>query len=293
MLAPALAVLLATSAACSPDALKQMVSQQAHQADGKIGVSARALDGVQRFSYHGSRHFPMQSVYKLPIALAVLHQIEAGRLKLDQTIHVDADDMVPPAEHSPLRDNHPTGGDFTVSDLLERSIVDSDGSASDILLRVIGGTKIVRRYLKQEHVHGIHVVHTEAQLEDDDHAQYDDYAQPDAMVELLAQLQQGKLANPADTALLLGWMRKTETGADRIRAKLPPGAEVADKTGSSGTTNGVAAATNDVAIITLPNRQPMLLAIFLSDARAASKQRSAAIADIASALYSCWAEDSK
>lgn len=230
----------------------------------------------------------MQSVYKLPIAVATLHRVEEGRLKLDQTVKVVPGDLIPPAGHSPLRDHFPKGGDFNLEDLLQRAIVDSDGTASDVLMRVLGGAKKVRRYMKEAAIKQVHVKHTEAQIIDDTHAQYADSAQPDAMVELLGRLQQGKLLNAAHTSLLLGWMKQTETGRDRIRGKLPPGTEVADKTGSSGTHEGLTPATNDVGIVMLPSGQHLAMAIFLSDAKANPAARNAAIADVASEIFACW-----
>jgi beta-lactamase class A len=292
VLLPAIAIWMTTATACSPEDVTKAVRSAAHAANGKIGVSAMVVESRQSFSYHGRRHFPMQSVYKLPIAIAALHRVEEGKLKLDQSVQVQPEDLIPPAGHSPLRDKHPKGGEFTVEDLLKRAIVDSDGSASDVLLRVLGGTRDVRRSMKQDEIRKIHVRHTEAQLIDDTHAQYADSTEPEAMVELLARLQQGKLLNPASTALLLGWMKQTETGHDRIRAKLPAGTEVADKTGSSGTNQGLTPATNDVGLITLPNGQHLAIAIFLSDAKANTAQRNAAIADVASQIWKCWSNRS-
>jgi len=231
----------------------------------------------------------MQSVYKLPIALATLHRVEEGQLKLDQVVAVQPEDLIAPAGHSPLRDKHPKGGDFPLEDLLKRAIVDSDGSASDVLLRVLGGAREVRRYMKQTDIKHIRVQHTEAQLLDDTHAQYADSATPDAMVDLLTRLQQGKLLNPENTARLLGWMKETQTGLDRIRAKLPAGTIVADKTGSSGTHEGLTPATNDVALVTFPDGRNMAIAIFISDSKASTAIRTDAIANIAHEIWNCWA----
>ena len=44
----------------------------------------------------GSKHFPMQSVYKLPIVMAVLAGTDSGQLKLDQKVHISSADLVPP-----------------------------------------------------------------------------------------------------------------------------------------------------------------------------------------------------
>jgi beta-lactamase class A len=177
--------------------------------------------------------------------------------------------------------------------LLKRSIVDSDGSASDAVMHLLGGPREVRRYMKQAEIKQIHVEHTEMQLIDNNHFQYDDWAKPDGIVNLLVRLQAGKLLNETDTALLLGWMRETTTGADRIRAMLPKETEVADKTGTSGMNDGIAPATNDVGLVTLPTGQHLAIAIFLSDAKGDTKARNAAIAGVAREVWDCWTEEQK
>ncbi len=293
MLVPAIVLWMATAASCSPKALTSDVKSAARTVKGKVGVSAAVLDSPQSFQFRGNRHFPMQSVYKLPIALAVLHRVEEGKLQLDQSVTVEEGDLIPPAGHSPLRDKYRKGGEFTLEDLLRRAIVDSDGSASDVLLRLLGGARGVRRFMKDVDLKAIHVVHTEAQLIDDTQAQYQDSAKPDGIVDLLERLEKGKLLNPSHTALLLGWMRETNTGRERIRAKLPAGTVVADKTGSSATYEGLTPATNDVGLVTFPDGRTMAIAIFVSDAKTDAATRNSVIAGIAHELWECWAEPLK
>ena len=91
----------------------------------------------------------MQSVYKLPIVMAVLDQVDRKALTLNQKVSLSAGDMVPAASHSPMRDAHPRGGiDISVRELIRAAIVDSDGTASDVLLRLAGGGPRVTAYLR-------------------------------------------------------------------------------------------------------------------------------------------------
>ena len=270
---------------CSSQAMKNIEQS----VEGKLGVSA-VVEGQKAFEYHGRKHFPMQSVYKLPIAIAVLHEIEQGRLELNRTVHVQPEQMIPPAGHSPLRDKFHDGGEFTVEDLLRRAIVDSDGSASDVLLRVIGGPKTVQRFLREKKIKGVRVKHTEAQIIEDAKAQYEDSATPEGMTGLLLELKDGKLLNEKHTRLLLEWMRESQTGKDRLRAKLPAGTVVEDKTGSSGTSDGKTAATNDVGLVMLPDGKAMAVAVFVMDSRANVAARNGAIAEVGRVMWECWAK---
>jgi beta-lactamase class A len=83
-------------------------------------------------------------------------------------------------------------------------------------------------------------------------------------------------------------MEESQTGAARIRNLLPKGTVVADKTGASGMQNGMAAATKDIALVTLPDGRHMAIAIFVSDSAAADAVRDSMIAKIALAGWDVW-----
>ncbi len=74
---------------------------------------------------------------------------------------------------------------------------------------------------------------------------------------------------------LLGWLRACETGKDRLRARLPQGWTVGDKTGSAGR-----CAVNDIAIAWPPGRAPILIAASMSDGEAGLRRLQAAHADV-------------
>ena len=105
------------------------------------------------------------------------------------------------------------------------------------------------------------------------------------MVALLRLLADHSPLSPEHTQLLLGLMASTHTGDRRIRALLPPGTQVADKTGTSGTSRNFTNATNDVGLITLPNGQRLALAILVADSAAPEATRERVIAEIARAVY--------
>src|SRR5262245_28393819 len=85
---------------------------------GRIGAAAVILETGERAAIRGSERFPMQSVYKFPIAMAVLHEVDSGNLKLDQSIRIERRELVPPALHSPIRDRYPDGGSLPLREIL-------------------------------------------------------------------------------------------------------------------------------------------------------------------------------
>jgi beta-lactamase class A len=278
--------LLITSTAClSAQTLQQNLANIAADATGKVFVTC-SLPGVTldcNLNAHG--HPPMQSTFKLPLAVYVLHEVEQGKLRLDQPIRFLPSDRYP-GTYSPLQDAHPDANiNVPLSDLLQLSVGRSDNTATDIMLRIIGGPPVVQRYLDSLGLSAIHLRDSERGLHDEFQAQYRNDAEPVAMVALLRMLADRSPLNAEHTALLDRWMTESTTGPHRIHGLLPPGTTVAHKTGTSGETHGLAPATNDVGLITLPDGRRLALAIFVTDSHADEATRDAVIAKISRAIY--------
>jgi beta-lactamase class A len=246
-------------------------------ADGHVGAAAEILESRKKIlEFHANDPFPMQSVYKLPIAMAVLNEIDHGRLKLDQIVHVAKSDYLRAGQGSPLRDTHPEGADVSVRELMRLAVSESDGSASDVLLGLIGGPKTVTKYLWGLGVKKMVVRDTERRIGSDWSIQYENWATPAGAIELLRKV---------DQPLILKFMTDSMTGPGRIRAGLPRGTVLAHKTGTGGTRDGVTSATNDIGIITLPDGRHLAIAVFVADAKADEATRDAVIAKLAKAAW--------
>lgn len=303
--------------------LEEQIRAIASEARGKVGVAAVLLETGDAAMLASDEQFPMQSVYKLPIAMAVIEQVRVGKLDLDETIGVTKEDMVREGQRSPLRDANPNGGEFTIRELIRLALVESDGTASDVLMRVAGGPEEVQSYLLWFGIRDINVRNTEKEIGNDWGTQYQNGATPADAVELLRYLCAGfssadlgntnetevdlpcrvenyldqaaspvgaALRNDSGSAFLLKLMSDSTPGAKRLKGHLPKGTVVAHKTGTSGTENGITAATNDIGIIYLPNGQHVAIAVFVSDSPADEKTREAVIAKIAKAAFDKWSK---
>ncbi|MGA8531910.1 MAG: class A beta-lactamase [Acidobacteriaceae bacterium] len=272
--------------------LQTQIARIAAQAHGRVGVAC-SLPGKKLDCDFGSMQLlPMQSVYKLPIALTMLHEVEQGRYKLDQPIRFRAADVPDHDVYSPLRDQYPNGNvDVQLEDLLGRAVTQSDNVACDILLRLLdrpgepgSGPAVVTAYIRRLGIAPIAVVDTERALNRNEMLQYRDSATPRALVTLLRRVADRSPITPEHTQLLLSWMISTHTADERVRAELPPGTVSADKTGTSGMDRTTDNATNDIALITLPDGRRLALAVLVADAKAPYAVRERVIAEIAKAI---------
>ena len=284
---------------------------------GTVGVSLIHVESGATLSVRGDERFPMASVYKLPIAIELLAQVSAGRLSLDRPIALAPSDI---RACCTLSRRHPRGDvTLTAGELLELMITESDNTASDAVLKLVGGPPVVERRMRTLGFDTINVNRFEGdinfemtgvanpppQAEWTLDLQYRlisevtpdalrearerytttdrrDTSTPDDMARLLGRLQLGNILPPQQTMLLLDLMARAKTGPRRLKALLPPDTIVAHKT---GTTDVV---INDVGIITLPPDSAidghLALAVFvINGGRASTMQQT--IAQIGGASY--------
>ena len=267
--------------------LRAQIKQISEAARGRVGVTATVLETGESVSLNGNQRFPMQSVYKLPIAMAVLERVDRGKLKLNQKIRVKTSDVV---RGSQILDQKSIGVELTLTELLKYMVSDSDNTACDVLLRLVGEPKIVTQYLRDLGVNDIVVSNTEQELMQDPAVQYRNDATPDAAVVLLRAFHEGKGLSKSSQALLRRLMIETSTGKKRIKGLLPNGTVVAHKTGTSATVKGVTAATNDVGLVMLPNGQNLAIAVFVADSTAEAAIREQMIAKVTRTVWDEWSK---
>jgi len=274
--------LAATATAQTP--LHQRLAHIASEAQGKVYVSC-SLPGVKLdcdLAPHSRP--PMQSTFKFPLALVMLHQVELGKFQLDQPIRFLKSDRS--VTYSPLQEEFPDADvDVPLRKIIKLTVETSDNTAADIQLRLIGGPAVLQQYLDSLGLSAIHQQDSEHTLHGNQKLQYRDYAEPAAMVALLRLFADHSPLNPEHTALLNGWMLEATSGPNRIKGLLPADTPIAHKTGSSGVEWGIIPATNDVGLITLPNGRRLALAIFITDAHASQDTCEHAIAAVAKAIY--------
>jgi beta-lactamase class A len=299
--------------------LESEIARIAAGSGGTVGATAVHVESGERVSVRGGERFPMQSVYKLPIALEVLRRVDAGRLALDSVIPIRPADLR--YGYSPIAEaGRRATQRFTVRELLRRMVGESDNTASDRLLALAGGPAAVTANLRRLGVEGVRVDRSEGRLGLDFNgvpyaparealdsvearlarvpaatrsaaaARYladpRDTATPDAMARLLVLLQQGRAGLRADShALLVTMMTETPTGANRLKGMLPAGTVVAHKTGTSGTVDGMTAVVNDVGVVTLADGSHVALAVFVKRSARGTEAAERAIARIARAVY--------
>jgi beta-lactamase class A len=283
--------------ASGQSALQSKVTAIAADARGTVSVSCLLAGTDLNCDLHPHNHAPMQSMFKFPLALTVLHLADAGKLlpnqrpgesldlTLDRTVRFLPEDRIPHA-YSPLTDRYPEANvDVPLRELIQLAAGESDNAATETLLRIIGGPSVVQSYIRSLGIAEFQLQDGERGLHRDPSAQYRNWIAPATAVQLLERLVNSPPLSHSANEFLLQILTASLTGPNRLRAGLPQGTVLAHKTGTSGEHDGKAEATNDIGLITLPDGRRLAVAVFVTDARADEATRDSVIARIGRAAY--------
>lgn len=255
-----LAVLVAAVAACAatpaPRAagvlaadtvgLRAALEREVEGYAGVVGITVRDLSSGWTLSIRGDETFPSASLIKVPVLVALLDEVHAGRMALDEPITMVARDRV---GGSGILKHMASGHRMTLEEAAWLMITLSDNTATNLLLDKLDirtvGTKMEALGLPRSKIHS-KTFRRETSIAMDSSVRYGlGVTTPDETVELLTLLHNGSAVSPALDSLAIAMLRANQDGAMLVRW-LPPGVAVAHKTGS------VDRARNDCGIVYAP-----------------------------------------
>lgn len=253
------------TSAQTTDSLKQKIEQIISTKKADVGVSIMGIEDKDTLSINGNRHYPMQSVFKFHIAIVVLAEVDNGNLSLNQEINIKKTDLIQDT-WSPIKAKFPNGVKLTLAEVIRYTVSESDNIGCDILLRLIGGTKIVNRYFLNKNFKDISIQASEEEMHKDWNVQFTNWTTTNSANNLLKAFYEEKLLSKKSNYFLWKTMTETTTGKKRMKGQLPASTIVAHKTGTSGTNEkGISAAVNDMGIVTLANGKHFIITIFVSN----------------------------
>jgi beta-lactamase class A len=257
-----------------------------------IGCYIAGWNADDTISINGDKHFPMQSVFKFPLAMAILNAVDKGKLQLQQEVFIP-DSLLRAPTWSPIRDQYPKGNiSLSLEKILGYTVTQSDNIGCDMLLGLIGGPKGLEAYIHEIGIYPIAISVTEADMHKTWDAQFNNWVTPKAMDALLRKFYTGEVLSKSSHDLLWKMMVATNTGTDRIKGQLPAGTTVAHKTGSSGTNKeGLTAAINDGGIVTLPNGRRFTISVFVSNSKESDTTNAGIIAALSKIAWDYFAAD--
>jgi len=244
---------------------------------GRLGVAVLDTGSGRQAGHRQEERFPMCSTFKLLAAGAVLARVDEGQERLDRRIRYAKEDLV---TYSPVTEKHAGAGGMTVAELCEAAITLSDNGAANLMLDSLGGPAGLTRWLRGLGDDVSRLDRRETELNEARPGDPRDTTSPAAMLADLRALTLGDALSGASRAQLRSWLRGCRTGDASLRARLPQGWQVEDKTGSGA--NGT---RNDVGLLCPPGgRAPVLVAAYLTGSPGESAARDAVLAEVGAAV---------
>ena len=276
---------VSTSLSAQMRSLKSSVIEISKTFPCDVGVSVLHVERNDTFAVNGKKHYPMQSVFKFHLALAVLEQIDKGNLKLEQNVRVYKDQYF--NTHSPLIKTYPEGNvDLSLKTLLEYTIIESDNLGCDLLFDAIGGPKKVNHFIHTLGIDDVSILNTEREMHEVTDRQFQNWTTPLAMTALLKEFYLKKILQPSTHDFLWTTLTKTSVGPRRIKGLLPKETVVAHRTGTGAPdAEGYLSAVNNSGIIVLPNGDHVIISVFITHLKGEIKDGEDVIAKISKAVY--------
>jgi len=262
--------------ASGSDALAGKMTELEARSGGRLGVAVLDTANGKLHGWRGDERFPMCSTFKFLLAAAVLKAVDQGKDRLDRRIPVTKADLVP---YAPFAETRLNGTPPTVAELCEAAMTLSDNVAANLLLPGIGNPAGLTAFMRGIGDKTTRLDRNEPTLNTAIPGDPRDTTTPAAMVRSMERILVGDVLRPDSRRQLIDWMVANKTGDKRLRAGLPAGWRVGDKTGTG--TNGTA---NDIAIVWPEGRAPLLVACYLTQTAEGFKQQDSIHAEVARAV---------
>lgn len=253
----------------APDGVAAQLAMLERKHGGRLGVAMLDTGSGKGAGHRADERFLMCSTFKLLLAAAVLKRVDEGRERLDRRIVFGKDVVL---DWAPVTGKHVGRPGMTVAELCEAAITLSDNTAANLLITRIGGPGVVTAFARS--LGDPHTVLDRMEPELNPR----DTTTPNAMLGDMQKLLLGDVLSQASRGQLTHWLLNCRTGLQSLRAGLPNGWRVGDKTGQwDGNGTGT---NNDVAIVWPPGRKPLLVAAYYMTDTTDVAARKAVLAEV-------------
>lgn len=254
------------------DALQDALRDIETKARGRLGVHFIDTATGREQGWRMDERFLMLSSFKLLASALVLDRADRGEESLERRIRYRRQDLV---SWSPVTERHVGGEGLSLAQLCEATLTTSDNTAANLILASYGGPAALTAFARRlgDRVTRLDRMEPELNVRAAGGEPLDTTT-PRAMAHTLRALLVGDALSPASRARLLQWLLANTTGGKRLRAGLPAGWRIGEKTGTAGDD------ANDIGIAFPPQRAPLIVTAYLAESVTDSATRETALASV-------------
>lgn len=263
--------------AVTPLPLEQVQAIEA-RSGGRLGVALYSPKSHQMWSYKGAQSFPLMSTFK-PLACAkLLKDASKGALKLEEEVEIRQRDLVSYSPVVRLR----VGSAMSLAELCATTLETSDNAAANLILKKIGGPDKLTAFLRTSGDTRTQLDRNEPSLNFVSAGDRRDSSSPETMARTLSELILGDVLDGQASAQLSQWMAANRVSDSLLRAHLPKGWKIIDKSGYDdkyGSRAIIAVVWNEV-------KEPLVISVYLGQSGKSLKEVNATLADMGKLIFS-------
>ncbi|RAX03560.1 MULTISPECIES: class A beta-lactamase [unclassified Photorhabdus] len=247
-----------------PSSLHKQLAELENSIKGRLGVALINTANGQEIQYRGDERFPFCSTFKLILVAAVLHKSMSQSELLAKHIHYRESDLL---SYAPIARKNIHQG-MSVTQLCAATVQYSDNTAANLLIKELGGLEAVNRFVQGIGDPAFRLDRCEPDLNSAIPGDLRDTTTPAAMAASVKKIVLGEVLAAPQREQLIAWLKGNTTGDASIRAGVPAGWVVGDKTGM-----GDYGTTNDVAVLWSPKGVPVVLAVYFTQPQQDAESR--------------------
>nr|WP_223424975.1 class A beta-lactamase [Tateyamaria pelophila] len=244
----------------------------------RVGFYMHDMQTGEIITYAGADRFPLNSTFKVLACGALLAKADAGETNLDATVPLQDFEIV---SYSPAVEAYIGAGHQEISfdEACRMALSVSDNTAANIVLSEIGGPDGLTTFLRSIGDQVTRLDRWETALNEARPGDPRDTTTPQAMARSLEKLILGDALSATSRSTLRDWLSAHSVADDLFRAALPPGWSIDDRTGAGGY-----GSRSIVAVLYPPGREPITVALFITETDASFSHRNAAVFRVGAAI---------
>ncbi len=279
-LSPIYSLLLSTCIIVSPNVAASILGDKVQYFEKQgwsIGVTVLDTESNEMESVHGDKRFHFNSTIKALACANVLAKVDKGQLRLSDSIILKKSDII---EYSPVTKNY-VGKELTLNDACEATLTYSDNTAANYTISAVGGPSGLTNFMRSIGDNVWRSDRYEPELTKNIEYDIRDTTSANAMAESLNKLLLGNILSAESKLKLKQWMEGNKVADGLLRASLPNGWSIADRSGASdyGVRGIISMAWSEA-------QSPVIVTIFVRKSGTTIEERDKIISEIGKVIYS-------
>lgn len=241
-----------------------------------IGVTVLDTESGNINSVNGDKRFHFNSTIKALACANILSKVDKNKISLDDSIYLKKSDIV---TYSPVTEGY-VGKKLTLRKACKASLTYSDNTAANYTISAGGGPEGLTKFMRSIGDDVLRSDRYEPELTKNIEYDIRDTTTTNAMASSLNKLLLENVLSEESKLQLKQWMKGNKVANDLLRASLPQGWAIADRSGASD--YGV---RGIISMAWSKDHEPLIITMYVRKSNTTMKERDQVIAEIGKVIF--------